>query len=112
VKTAEPLGVVIFLSGLEGIHGSCQISIFSPVPTLHTYPLLNVARPAMMLYQVKEEPILGPALRISPWGKYFALKTFAQRDSGSLIILQICFANIARLNEWKSRKPIPPSLLG
>jgi hypothetical protein len=36
VKTALPLGEIILLVGLEGIHGSDQISMDSPSPTLHT----------------------------------------------------------------------------
>jgi hypothetical protein len=57
---------MILLSEPEGIQGSKKISTFSPVPILQIYPLLNVARPATMLCQVKEEPPFGPALRIFP----------------------------------------------
>jgi hypothetical protein len=63
---AAPRGEEILLLGLEGIHESCQIFIFSPLPTLHTHPLLKVARPAIILCHVKEEPALGPAFNKSP----------------------------------------------
>jgi hypothetical protein len=61
---------------------------------------------------VKEAPGFAPALRILPSGKYLAFKTLAQSEFGSAINLHTCFANIAKLKEWRSLNPIPPSIFG
>jgi hypothetical protein len=55
---------ITFLDGLAGIQGSFQILIDSPFPTLQIHPRLNVAKPAIILCQVKDEFAFGPALRI------------------------------------------------
>jgi hypothetical protein len=65
VKTPNPLGEIIILFGLEGIHGSVYILILSPEPTLQMYPRLNVGIAATRLCQVNEEPAFGPADKIS-----------------------------------------------
>src|SRR4051812_17061907 len=47
-----PFGVITFLLGLEGIHGSFHILTFEPVSTLQMHPLLKVWMPETMLCQV------------------------------------------------------------
>jgi hypothetical protein len=56
-------------------------------------------------------PGFGAASRIEDSGKYRALRTTQHKESGFWSSLQLCLANIARLNICRSLKPIPPSLL-
>jgi hypothetical protein len=64
VYTAAPLSDMRLPVGLEGIQGSSQIFIFSPLSTLHMYPLLKVDKPAIILCHVKEQPAFGSAIRM------------------------------------------------
>jgi hypothetical protein len=64
VRREAPRTEITFLDGLAGIQGSFQILIDSPLPTLQMHPRLNVAKPTIILCQVKDEFAFGPALRI------------------------------------------------
>ena len=87
---------------------SSQIWMSLPLPTLHRVPFQITSRPLKILLQVYEGLHPNFEFNTSPFGKYLALKTLAQRESGFDKSLHPCFASIARLKACKFWKPIPP----
>ena len=54
-----------------------------------------------------EEPSL--ACQNGHRGKYLDRKTLENRDEGWVARRHPCFASSAKLKQWRSRNPIPPS---
>ena len=66
-------------------------------------------QPFIILWDVNDAQFFKVAWIKLPFGKYLAFKTFAQRESGFVLSLKHCLANIARLNEYRSLKPVKVS---
>ena len=80
-------------------------------PTRHIIPLFNTSKPFRILLHVYDIFLHGLATRTSPPGKYLAPRTRAHKESGFNKNLQLCFANIAKLNVCISLILILHSLL-
>ena len=91
-----------------GNQGSSHIFTLLPFPTRQIMPFFRTFTPCKILRQVYDIPPLLDAFSTSPWGKYFARKTCAQRDVGSCTSLHACLASIAKLKVWISLNPNPP----
>jgi hypothetical protein len=70
-----PLGVIALIVSLRGIHGSLQILIKFPFPTLQIMPFLKSCTPFSILRHVYEIPPFGFASSTFPKGKYLAQRT-------------------------------------
>ena len=95
-----------------GIQGSCLILTYSPSPILHRNPCSRIFLPSSILLYVKKgfEPS-GAFMKLLS-GKYLALRILETKEPKFAKIFQPYFANIARLNVWKSLNPSPPLHLG
>jgi hypothetical protein len=95
-----------------GIHLSSQMEIVDPSPTRFINPVCNASLPATIAFQVADEDFGTEASRKLLSGKYLPFRTRAQRDVMFVIKHKPCFPNRAKLNRCRSRKPIPPFILG
>ena len=75
-------------------------------------PFFSSSRPNSIAFQLEDAFPVKTVSTSRPFGKYFALRTWAHKLSGFSINLHACFDNRARLKSCKSRKPIPPLSLG
>jgi hypothetical protein len=82
-----------------------------PYPTLHMSPCCRNFFPCIRLHHVYDEVLGHVSFQNSPFGKYRPFSTRAQRESGSVNILQHCFPSIAWLKIARSLKPSPPKYL-
>jgi hypothetical protein len=92
-----------------GNHRCCQIFVVVPSPILRIKPFLNTSLPSKIACQVWLACLFRVAVRKSASWKYLPFKTLAHKDSGFSTNLQPCFPSMARLNNLRSRKPIPPA---
>ena len=83
-----------------------------PSPTHYLIPLATKFLFHRMLFQINEELFVASALHIEVFGKYFALKNRATKESGFYMNLQTCFPRKAWLKRVRSLKPKPPCDLG
>ena len=82
--------ITLYVDGV-GSHLSSHIWINFPFPTLHRVPFLITPRLLWMLLQEYEGELTRLAFRISPVGKYLALRTLATREFGFWRICHNCF---------------------
>lgn len=93
----------------DGSQRCCQIRISFPLPILHLAPLEITPLTCMILFHAKELRGFKSALKMSPVGKYLALKTLYKRVSFSWTRRHTYLPSNASLKWWRSRKPIPPT---
>ena len=67
----------------QGIHGSLQILIWLPSPTLQMIPCLSSSRPCVMACHVGDVLDENAVSTMLPLGKYFALSSRAHKLSGT-----------------------------
>lgn len=105
-------------SGNCGFIGVSTLQFIKPRILLHIYVCSSANLPSAQwsrtnfadqrLLQVKLGLWPNFAPRKSDYGKYLALSSWLAIESLSFNNFHPCFANIATLNAYKSRNPIPP----
>ena len=99
-----PFGVIGHQVTPSGIQGSNQMSICVPSPTLQIKPSFSALIPWTILRQEYEMTGFSTTPNRLPSGKYFALNTWAQSESGFASNLHHCLASIAGwidVDPWK-----------
>lgn len=109
---SEPFGLIILKLFGVGIHLSRQISTVLPLPIHHLEPLSTTSLAAIMLCHTYKGFFPTWASINEQSAKYFALNTLWVREEGFWLSRHPCFARRAKLNAFKSLKPIPSSALG
>ena len=111
-RGAAPRRPTGFIVKVLGIQGSFQIDVEEPSPIRWISPVSKAFLPAMIALQVEEARLRIEAWRKFECGQYLLFNTREHKEFGLVRRRPPCLSSIGRLNNWGSRKPIPPLIFG